>query len=59
MLYVGYVLEKCVDVNRDTAGLCDVCAILIMDAIILFPRQTRVLMLLSEGLLILGFCGKT
>ena len=98
MLYVGYVLEKRLDVNAiidsvvtsdlthmcvfgsalyhchnwrqrfvqlyrmhrpDTAGLCDVCAILIMVVIILFPRQTRVCMLLSEGLLILGICGQT
>ena len=46
-------------VPRDTAGICDVCAILIMDIIIFFPRQTRVYMLLSEGLLILGICGQT
>ena len=39
-------------VPRDTDGLCDVCVILIIDVIILFPRQTRVYMLLSEGLLI-------
>ena len=87
MLYVGYVLEKLLDVNisidnvvtsdlvrmgkisptvshapavpRDTAGLCDMCSILIMDVIILCPRQARVYMLLNEGLLILGICGQT
>ena len=32
---------------------------LYMDFIILFPRQTRVYMLISEGLLILGICGQT
>ena len=32
---------------------------LFMDVIILFPRQTRVYMLLSESLLILGICGQT
>ena len=46
-------------VPRDTAGLSDVCAVLILDVIIIFPRQTRVYMLLSEGLLILGICGQT
>ena len=46
-------------VPRDTAGLCDVCAIQIMDVIILFPRQTHAYMLLSEGLLILGIWGQS
>ena len=32
---------------------------LFRDVIILFPRQTCVYMLLSEGLLILGICGQT
>ena len=32
---------------------------LFMDVIIFFPRQTRVYLLLSEGLLILGICGQT
>ena len=32
---------------------------LLMDVVILFPKQTRVYMLLSEGLLILGICGQT
>ena len=92
MLYVGYVLEKRLDVNAiidnvvtsdliricvfgsalyhyhnwrkrfvpsDTAGLCDVCAILTYGRYYSFPRQTRVYMLLSEGLLVLGICGQT
>ena len=37
-----------------------ICAqFLFWDVIILFPRQTCVYMLLSEGLLILGICGQT
>ena len=37
-----------------------ICAqFLFRDVIILFPRQTCVYMLLSEGLLILGICGQT
>ena len=52
-------MQQAPAVPRDTAGLCDVCAILIMDIIFLFPRQTCVYMLLSEGLLILGICGQT
>ena len=101
MLYVGYVLEKHLDVNAiidnvvtsDLIRMCVfesalyhchnwrerfvplrlmhrpcrvkwpdyvICAqFLFMDVIILFPRQTRVYMLLSEGLLILGICGQT
>ena len=36
------------------------CALfLFIDVIILFPRQTRVYMLFSKGLLILGICGQT
>ena len=44
--------ERFVPLYRATAGLCGMSSILIMDVIILFPRQTRVYMLLSEGLLI-------
>ena len=37
-----------------------ICAqFLFRDVIFLFPRQTCVYMLLSEGLLILGICGQT
>ena len=37
-----------------------ICAqFLFRDVVILFPRQTCVYMLLSEGLLILGICGQT
>ena len=46
-------------VLRDTTGVCAMCSVLIMDVIILFSRQTRVYMLLSEGLLILGIFGQT
>ena len=101
MLYVGYVLEKCLDVNAiidnvvmsDLIRMCvcwsalyhchnwrerfvSLCRMhrpcreirpdyvicvqfLLRDVIILFPRQTCVYMLLSEGLLILGICGQT
>ena len=101
MLYVGYVLEKRLDVNTIidnvvTSDLIRVCVFgsalyhchnwrerfvplcrmhrrcrvirpdymmcahfLFMDVIILFPRQTRVYMLSTEGLLILGICGQT
>lgn len=30
-------------VPRDTAGVCAMCSVFIMDVIILFPRQTHVL----------------
>ena len=100
MLYVGYALEKRLDVNAIidnvvTSDLIRICVFgsalyhyhwrkrfvplcrmhrpcrvirpdyvmcaqfLFMDVIILFPRQTRVYMLLCEGLLILGICGQT
>ena len=101
MFYVGYVLEKRLDVNAIidnvvTSDLIRMCVFgsalyhchnwrerlvplcrmhrpcrvirpdyvmcaqfLFMDVIILFPRQTRVYMLLSESLLILGICGQT
>ena len=44
---------------KNTAGVCAMCSILIMDVTILFPRQTRVYMLLREGLLILGILSQT
>ena len=46
-------------VPRDTAGVCAVCSILIMNVIILFPRGTRVYLLLTESLSILGILGQT
>ena len=45
-------------VPRDTAGVCAICSMLIMDVIIHNP-QTRVYMLLREGLLILSILGQT
>ena len=101
MLYVGYVLEKRLDVNAIidnvvTSDLIRVCVFgsalyhchtwrerfvplcrmhrscrviwpdymmcaqfLFMDVIIFFSRQTRIYMLSSNGLLILGICGQT
>ena len=44
-------------VIRPDYGIC--AQFLFRDVIILFPRQTCVYMLLSEGLLILGICGQT
>ena len=35
---------------RDTTGVCAMCSVIVVDVIILFPRQTCVYMLLSESL---------
>ena len=54
-----FTISQALAVPKDTAGICAICSILIMDVIILFPRQTSVYMLLRECLLILGILGQT
>ena len=52
-----YRMHRPCRVIRPDYAMC--AQFLFIDVIILFPRQTRVYMLLSEGLLILGICGQT
>ena len=59
MEHLCFTIAHAPAVPRDTAGVCAMCSILIMDVVTLFPRQTRVYVLLREGLLILGILGQT
>ena len=52
-----YCMHRPCRVIRPDYAIC--AQFLFRDVIILFPRQTCVYMLLSEGLLILGICGQT